>query len=65
MLQRADVVVARAIEAYLDGELTAGTTVVGVADGALGFSVSGGHLDAHLDDLDRLAEGAVGRSSVP
>ena len=55
MLQRADVVVSLAIEAYVDGELTAGTTVVGVDAGAVGYSTSGGHLDGHRDALDRLA----------
>ena len=56
MLQRADVVVSRAIEAFLDGDLPTGTTIVGVADGALGYSTSGGHLDAHRVALDRLAD---------
>lgn len=54
MLERGDVAVQQAITSYLDGDLEAGVTELGIAEGAVGYSTSGGFLDEYLDLFEEL-----------
>jgi basic membrane protein A len=54
MLERGDVAIEQAIAAYVDGELEAGVAELGIADGGVGFSTSGGFLSEHLEVLEAL-----------
>jgi basic membrane lipoprotein Med (substrate-binding protein (PBP1-ABC) superfamily)/DNA-binding SARP family transcriptional activator len=67
MVKRFDLGVSETIRAYLDGELTATHRVLTLADGAVGYATSGGHLsDATIERLETLsAEIADGRRTVP
>ena len=59
VLKRADVVTRDAVVAFANGELEPGTRFVGLAEASGGLSYSGGFLDAHREQLERLREEIV------
>ena len=66
MLKNLDIAVGRAILDFLEGNLTAGPLRLGLADGGIGYSTSGGFVDDIADELDALAEKIVdGTIEVP
>ena len=66
VLKHADVVTRDTVVAFANGELEPGTRFVGLAEGSGGLSYSGGFLDAHREQLERLREAIVaGEIDVP
>lgn len=54
MLKRVDVAVFEITAAHADGSFAGGTTVYDLSVDGVGYSTTGGHLDAFVDDLEAL-----------
>jgi basic membrane protein A and related proteins len=66
MLKRVDVAVDKAIVDFLNDEFTPGGVRLGLADGGIGYSTSGGFVDDITADLDAYAEQIIaGEIEVP
>jgi basic membrane protein A len=66
MLKRVDVAVYETMKAHAEGTFEGGVRVFSVADGGLGYSTTGGHVDDIKDQLDAFAEKiASGEIEVP
>ena len=66
VMKHSDVVIRDAVIAFGDRDLEPGTQLVGLAEGTGGLSYSGGFLDAHREELERVREQIVaGEIDVP
>jgi basic membrane protein A len=66
MLKRVDVAVDKAIVDFLNDEFTPGPVRLGLAEGGIGYSTSGGFIDDITADLDGYAEQIIaGEIEVP
>jgi basic membrane protein A len=66
MLKRVDVAVDKAIVDFLNDEFTPGAVRLGLAEGGIGYSTSGGFVDDITADLDGYAEQIIsGEIEVP
>ena len=66
VMKHSDVVIRDAVIAFGDRDLEPGTQLVGLAEGTGGLSYSGGFLNAHREELERVREQIVaGEIDVP
>ncbi|MDF1596527.1 MAG: BMP family ABC transporter substrate-binding protein [Acidimicrobiia bacterium] len=66
MMKRTDEAIFRTVSGFLDGTLTAGRTVLGLKDGGVGYSQSGGFLTEHLPRLEEARTAIInGAIEVP
>ena len=69
MLKRVDVAVYQTIKDQVDGNFSAGVSVFGLAADGVGYSTTGGHVDAYQAQLDglkaQIISGAITVPTVP
>lgn len=69
MVKRVDVAVFNTIEAHVNGEFTAGTVLVDLSVGGVGYSTSGGFIDDIVDQLEdfkqQIIDGAIVVPTTP